>query len=80
MRSGLHTGEVELRGEDLHGLAVHIAARICRLAGGNEILVSPTLPGLVAGAGFDFVERGEHQLKGVPGQWRLFAVDQTEER
>jgi class 3 adenylate cyclase/pimeloyl-ACP methyl ester carboxylesterase len=80
IRVGLHAGEIEERDGDVGGLAVHIAARICRLARADEILVSPTLPGLVAGAGFDFVERGQHELKGVPGEWRLFAVDQTEER
>jgi len=79
IRVGLHVGEIEERDGDIGGLAVHIAARICQLAGANEILVSPTLPGLVAGAGFEFVERGEHQLKGVPGQWRLFAIDQAED-
>ncbi len=75
IRVGLHAGEIEERDGDVGGLAVHIAARICALAGANEILVSPTLPGLVAGAGFVFVERGEFELKGVPGEWRLFALD-----
>jgi class 3 adenylate cyclase/pimeloyl-ACP methyl ester carboxylesterase len=79
IRVGLHAGEIEERDGDVGGLAVHIAARICRVAGTNEILVSPTVPGLVAGAGFEFVERGEHELQGVPGEWRLFAVDQISE-
>jgi class 3 adenylate cyclase len=73
-RVGLHAGEIEQRGDDVGGLAVHIAARICNLAASGEILVSPTLPGLVAGGGFDFADRGEHTLKGVPGEWRLWAV------
>jgi class 3 adenylate cyclase len=80
IRVGLHVGEIEERDGDVGGLAVHIAARICQLAGANEILVSPTLPGLVAGDGLEFVERGEHELKGVRGEWRLFAIDQASER
>lgn len=74
VRIGLHTGEIEQRGDDVGGLAVHIAARICGLAASGEILLSPTLPGLVAGGGFEFADRGEHALKGVPGEWRLFAL------
>jgi class 3 adenylate cyclase len=69
---GLHTGECEVRGEDLGGLAVHIAARIGSLAGPGEVLVSGTVKDLVAGSRIDFVDRGEHQLKGVPGSWRLY--------
>jgi class 3 adenylate cyclase len=80
IRVGLHAGEIEVRDGDVGGMAVHIAARICRLAGAAEILVSPTLPGLVAGAGFEFVERAEHELKGVPGKWRLYALDRTSQR
>ena len=75
MRAGLHTGEVELRGDDVSGIAVHIGARVSALAGPGEILASGAIPPLVAGSGIAFEDRGEHQLKGVPGTWRLFAVD-----
>jgi class 3 adenylate cyclase len=74
MRAGLHTGEVELRGEDLHGLAVVIGARISALAGPDEVLVSSTVRDLVAGSGIEFDDRGPHRLKGVPEDWRIFAV------
>jgi class 3 adenylate cyclase len=69
---GLHTGECEVRGDDLGGLAVHIAARVGSLAAPGEVLVSSTVKDLVAGSRIDFVDRGEHQLKGVPGLWRLY--------
>jgi len=71
---GLHTGECEVRGGDLGGLAVHIAARVSSLAGPGEVLVSGTVRDLVVGSGIEFSERGENELKGVPGTWRLFAV------
>jgi class 3 adenylate cyclase len=71
---GLHTGECEVRGHDLGGLAVHIAARIGALATATEILVSGTVHDLVIGSGIEFIERGEQDLKGVPGSWKLFAV------
>jgi len=74
LRIGLHTGECEVRGDNLGGLAVHIAARVGSLAGPGEIVVSGTLKDLVVGSGIDFVDRGEHELKGVPGSWKLFAV------
>jgi class 3 adenylate cyclase len=74
IRSGLHTGPCELRGEDLGGLAVHIAARVGSLAESGEVLVSATVKDLVGGSGIRFADRGEHELKGVPGTWRLFAV------
>jgi class 3 adenylate cyclase len=74
LRVGLHTGECEVRGEDLGGLAVHIANRIATLAGPGEILVSRTVVDLTAGSGLQFEPRGEHQLKGVPGTWPTFAV------
>jgi class 3 adenylate cyclase len=74
VRAGLHTGECEVRGTDLGGLAVHIAARVGALAGAGEVLVSSTVKDLVVGAGIGFVERGTHSLKGVPGEWRLFAA------
>jgi class 3 adenylate cyclase len=74
VRTGLHTGECEVRGDDLAGVAVHIAARIASLAGAQETLVSATLKDLVIGSGIEFQEQGEHELKGVPGTWRLFGV------
>ncbi len=74
VRAGLHTGECEIRGDDIGGIGVHIGARVSALAGPNEVLVSSTLRDLVIGSGLEFEERGSHQLKGVPGEWRLFAV------
>lgn len=74
LRVGLHTGECEVRGDDLGGLAVHIAARVGALANPAEVLVSGTVKDLVVGSRIEFSERGEHELKGVPGSWKLFAV------
>lgn len=74
IRAGLHTGECEIRGDDIGGIAVHIGARVSALAGPNEVLVSSTLHDLVIGSGLEFDERGSHELKGVPGEWQLFAV------
>ncbi|HXO78872.1 MAG TPA: adenylate/guanylate cyclase domain-containing protein [Mycobacterium sp.] len=74
VRAGLHTGECEIRGDDIGGIAVHIGARVSAMAGANDVLVSSTLRDLVIGSGLEFEERGTHQLKGVPGEWRLFAV------
>jgi class 3 adenylate cyclase len=74
LRAGLHTGEVEVRGSDVGGIAVHIGSRVASLAGASEVLVSRTVTDLVAGSGIEFDDRGEHALKGVPGEWRLFAV------
>jgi class 3 adenylate cyclase len=74
VRAGLHTGECEVRAEDIGGIAVHIGARVSALAGPNDVLVSSTLRDLVIGSGLEFDERGAHELKGVPGEWRLFAV------
>jgi class 3 adenylate cyclase len=74
IRAGLHAGECELRGDDVTGLAVHIAARIGAAAGPQEVLVSSTLKDLVTGSGIEFEDRDEHALKGVPGSWKLFAV------
>jgi class 3 adenylate cyclase len=74
VRAGLHTGECEVRGDDIGGIAVHIGARVSALAGPNDVLVSSTLRDLVIGSGIDFDDRGAHELKGVPGEWRLFAV------
>jgi class 3 adenylate cyclase len=78
VRVGLHTGEVELVGDDVAGIAVHIAARVGALAGAGEVLVSGTVKDLVAGSGIAFADRGEHALKGVPDQWKIFAVDAEE--
>jgi class 3 adenylate cyclase len=75
VRAGLHTGEIELRADDVAGVAVHIGFRVSALAGAGEILVSSTVKDLVAGSGINFDDRGEHELKGVPGPWRLFAVE-----
>jgi class 3 adenylate cyclase len=74
IRAGLHTGEVELRGEDVGGIAVHIGARVSALAEAGEVLVSRTVKDLVAGSGIEFVDRGLHTLKGVPDEWQLYAV------
>jgi class 3 adenylate cyclase len=74
VRAGLHTGECEVRGDDIGGIGVHIGARVSALAGANEVLVSSTLRDLVIGSGLAFEERGAHELKGVPGEWHLFAV------
>jgi len=74
VRAGLHTGECEIRGDDIGGIAVHIGARVSALAGPNDVLVSSTLRDLVIGSGLEFEDRGAHQLKGVPGEWQLFAV------
>ena len=74
IRAGLHTGEIEVQPDDVAGLAVHIGARIAALAGPREILVSSTVRDLVVGSGLEFDERGENELKGVPGTWRVFSV------
>ncbi len=74
VRAGLHTGECEVRGDDIGGIAVHIGARVSALAGPNDVLVSSTLRDLVIGSGLEFEDRGAHKLKGVPGEWRLSAV------
>ena len=74
IRAGLHTGEVEMRGTDIAGIAAHIAARVLEAAPPGELLVSAAVPMLVAGSGFEFEDRGEYELKGVPGTWRLFTV------
>jgi class 3 adenylate cyclase len=74
LRSGIHTGECEAIGEDLGGLAVHLGARVGALAGPGEILVSSTVKELVVGSDMQFTDRGEHELKGVPGTWHLYAL------
>jgi pimeloyl-ACP methyl ester carboxylesterase len=74
LRVGIHTGECELIGDDVGGMAVHIASRVSALAGGGEVLVSGTVFGTVVGGPFGFEDRGFHELKGVPGRWPLFAL------
>jgi class 3 adenylate cyclase len=74
IRAGLHTGEVELIGDDVGGIAVNIGARVGSAAGPGEVLVSRTVTDLVAGSGIEFTDRGSHSLKGVPGDWQLYAV------
>jgi len=75
IRAGLHTGEIELIGKDVGGIAVHIAARVLANAGANEVWTSRTVKDLVVGSGFRFSECGVYGLKGIPGEWRLFTVD-----
>jgi class 3 adenylate cyclase len=74
LRAGLHTGEIELRGRDIGGIAVHAAARVMAQSQPREVLVSRVVTDLVAGAGLKFSERGSHELKGLPGRWDLFAA------
>jgi len=75
VRIGLHSGEVEVMDDDVGGIAVHIAARVGALAGAGEVLVTSTVKDLVAGSGISFTDRGAHELKGIPDEWRLFAAD-----
>jgi class 3 adenylate cyclase/pimeloyl-ACP methyl ester carboxylesterase len=74
LRAGLHTGEIELRPSDVAGIAVHIASRVSALAGPGQVLVSRTVVDLTAGSGLHFEPQGEHELKGVPGTWQIFAA------
>jgi class 3 adenylate cyclase len=74
VRAGLHTGECEVMGQDIAGIAVHIAARVSALAGPGQVLVSRTVRDLVAGSGLEFSAQGTRQLKGVPDSWELYAV------
>jgi len=74
VRIGIHAGEVEIRGDDVAGMAVHIGARVAALAGPSEVLVSSTVREIVTGSRHTFAERGEHELKGVPGRWRVYAL------
>jgi class 3 adenylate cyclase len=78
VRVGVHTGEVELDGPAVRGIAVHIGARVGAKAGAGEVLVSSTVRDLVAGSGLAFESRGEHELKGVPGAWQLYAASAPE--
>jgi class 3 adenylate cyclase len=73
-RSGLHTGECELADGKVTGIAVHTGARVAGHAGPSEVLVSSTVKDLVAGSGLEFEDRGVHELKGIPGEWRLYAA------
>jgi class 3 adenylate cyclase len=75
VRAGLHTGECEMIGDDVGGIAVHIGARVAALAGAGEVLVSSTIKDLVAGSGLHFGDRGSQSLKGIPGEWRIFAAE-----
>jgi class 3 adenylate cyclase len=75
IRTGLHTGEIDLMGDDVGGIAVNIAARVLAEAADNEVWVSRTVKDLVVGSGFTFEERGTHNLKGVPGEWSLYSVE-----
>jgi class 3 adenylate cyclase len=75
VRAGVHIGEVEVRGDDVGGMAVHIAARVAALAGPRQVLVSRTVLDIIVGSGIEATDHGEHVLKGVPGSWRLFAVE-----
>ena len=77
VRAGLHTGEVEIRGDDLHGLAVHVAQRVSSIAGAGEVLVSRTVVDLVAGSDIEFADHGEHELKGVPAPGRCSGLGLT---
>jgi class 3 adenylate cyclase len=72
VRAGLHTGEIELDGDDVTGIAVAIGARVGAIAEPSEVLVSQTIKDLTAGSGIAYVERGEHELKGVPDRWQLY--------
>jgi class 3 adenylate cyclase len=74
IRAGLHTGEIELTGDRVRGIAVHIGARVAAAARSSEVLVSSTVKDLVAGSGIRFADRGTHVLKGIPGEWHLFAA------
>jgi class 3 adenylate cyclase len=74
VRAGIHTGEIELRGDDIGGISAHVGARVAALAGPREVLVSRTVRDLVAGSGLTFIDRGEHELKGVPDRWQVYAA------
>jgi class 3 adenylate cyclase len=74
IRAGIHAGEVEVMGEDIGGIAVHMAARVMALSEANEVWTSRTVKDLVTGSKFRFLERGAHTLKGIPGEWPLYSV------
>lgn len=75
LRAGVHTAEVERRGDDIAGIGVHVAARLLKLCEPGEVIVSSAVPPLVLGSGLEFVDRGEHELKGVPGRWQVYAAN-----
>jgi class 3 adenylate cyclase len=75
MRAGMHAGEVEIRDEDIGGIAVHVAARVTAIAGAREILLSRTVADLIAGSGIALAPHGTRTLKGVPGRWKLYGVE-----
>jgi class 3 adenylate cyclase len=75
LKIGVHSGEIELMRDDFGGIAVHVAARVAALAGADEILATSTVKDLVSGSGLRFSHRGSHSLKGVPGEWSIFAVE-----
>ena len=77
VRAGVHIGEVDVRREDVGGMAIQIAVRVATLAGAREVLVSRTVVDVIVGAGIETVDRGEHVLHGIPGTWQLFAVAST---
>src|SRR5207237_9017055 len=77
VRAGLHTGEIELRGDDIGGISAHVGARVAALAGPREVLVSRTVRDLVAGSGLRFSDRGEHQLQGVPDRRHVSAASRA---
>ncbi len=76
-RVGIHAGEVELRGNDVNGVAMAIGARVCALAAPGEVLATRTVKDVLLGSGFDFADRGTHTLKGVPESWQLFSIRHT---
>ncbi len=80
VRAGLHTGEIELRGDDIAGIAVHVWQRVASHGGPSEVLISRTVADLIAGSDIELLDRGEHELKGVPGIWRLFQVRDERDR
>jgi class 3 adenylate cyclase len=75
VKVGLHSGEIELMSDDIGGIAVHVAARVATLAAAGEVLATSTVKDLVSGSGLCFGNRGSHSLKGVPGEWSIFAVE-----
>ncbi len=77
LRAGLHTGEIEMMGDDIGGVAVHVGARVGAMAGPGEVVVSGTVRDLVVGSDLEFVDRGARVLKGVPGEWKLFALERS---
>jgi class 3 adenylate cyclase len=74
IRAGVHTGEIEIMGDDIGGIGVHIGSRVSAFAGPGEVMVSRTVKDLVAGSGIEFEDRGSHRLKGVPEEWQLYSV------